>query len=131
MRTRKQRTTEVEDIPIDHWSRLSDEMVLFILHFLPLKDMVKVSLMNKRMRKLSRDPCLWTELTLDYEDIKQSADSCRRLVERCKKLASLKITNQDDNQRPLNIMSVVVHKFRGSFLYYSTTYYVVQGGVHK
>ena len=82
-------------------------MVLFILRFLPSKDLVKVSLINKRIRKLSRDDSLWTELTLDYEDIKLSADSCRRLVERCKKLARLKITNRNDNQRPLNIMSVV------------------------
>jgi len=108
MRTRKLRRTEEDDSPIDHWSRLSDEMVLFILRFLPLKDLVKVSLINKRMRKLSRDDSLWTELTLDYEDIKLSADSCRRLVERCKKLARLKITNKNDHQNPLNIMSVVI-----------------------
>ena len=25
----------------------------------------------------------------------------------------------------------IVHKFRGWFLYYCTTYYVVRGGVHK
>ena len=110
MRTRKPRRTEAEDGPIaiDHWPRLSDEMVLFILGFLPQKDLVKVSLINRRMRKLSRDDSLWKELTLDYEDIKQCADSCRRLVERCKKLASLKITNSNHNQRPLNIMSVVI-----------------------
>ena len=27
--------------------------------------------------------------------------------------------------------NIVVYKFRGSFSYYRTTYYVVQGGVHK
>ena len=51
MRTRRPRTTEADDSPIDHWSRLSDEMVLFILRFLPLKDLVKVSLINKMVRE--------------------------------------------------------------------------------
>ena len=84
---------------INHWPRLSDEMVLMILSHLPLKDLVMVSLINKKFRDLSRDDSLWTELTLDYEDIKNKTESCRKLVERCKKLASLKISNQSYNQR--------------------------------
>ena len=93
---------------INHWPTLSDEIVLMILRHLPLKELVKVSLINKKFRDFSRDDSLWTELTLDYEDIKQNAESCRKLVERCKKLASLKISNESKNWKPLNIMTVVI-----------------------
>jgi len=93
--------------PTNYWLCLSDEMVLFILRHLPQKDLVTVSLVNKKFRDLSRDDSLWTRLTLDYQDIKQAADSCRKLVERCKKLETLEITNESRDQRSLNIMSVV------------------------
>jgi len=92
----------------NHWPTLSNEMVLFILRHLSLKDLAKVSLINKEFRDFSRDDSLWTELTLDYEDIKQNAESCRKLVERCKKLANLKISNDSRNWLPLNIMTVVI-----------------------
>ena len=92
----------------NHWSRLSDEVILSIFRLLPQKDLVTVSVMNKKFRDLSRDVSLWTKLTLDYEDIKRSADSCRKLVDRCMKLASLKITNKSRNLKALNIMSVVI-----------------------
>ena len=93
---------------IDHWSRLPDEVILSIFRLLPQKDLVTLSLINKKFRDLSRDDSLWTELTLDHADIKQSVVSCRKLVERCKNLASLKITNNAQDQRILNIMSVVI-----------------------
>ena len=93
---------------INHWQILSDEMVLSILRLLPQKDLVTVSKINKKLRDLTRDDSLWTELTLDYEDIKQNTDSCRKLVDRCKKLASLKITNKYQNWKRLDIMSVVI-----------------------
>lgn len=95
---------------INPWPRLSDEIVLLILRHLPRKDLVKVSLINKRFRDLSRDDSLWTELTLDFDDIKLKADSCRKLVERCKKLASIKISNKNvfNWDVPLNIMTVVI-----------------------
>ena len=93
---------------IDHWSRLPDEVILSIFRLLPQKDLVTLSLINKKFRDLSRDDSLWTELTLDHADIKQSVVSCRKLVERCKNLASLKITNNAEDQRILNIMSVVI-----------------------
>ena len=67
---------------INPWPRLSDEMVLLILRHLPRKDLVKVSLINKRFRDLSRDDSLWTELTLDYDEIKLKTDS-RQLQEAC------------------------------------------------
>ena len=89
---------------VNHWPRLSDEMVLFILSHLPRKDLVKVSRVSKKFRDLSRDDSLWTDLTLDCEDIKRKADSCRKLVERCKKLAILKISNRFVNST-VNIIS--------------------------
>ena len=96
------------DTSINHWPRLSEEMALFILSYLPQKDLVKVSLVSRKFRDLSRDDSLWTELNLDYEDIKRKTEGCRKLVERCKKLASLNISNKLDNWNRLNIMTVVV-----------------------
>ena len=55
---------------INHWPRLSDEMVLLILSHLPRKVLVRASEVNKRFRDLSQDDSLWPhELTLDYDDI--------------------------------------------------------------
>ena len=77
---------------INLWLRLSDEVALYILRQLPQESLKTVSSVNKKFRDLSRDDSLWTELTLDYEDIKHNAETCRKLVERCKKLVSLKIS---------------------------------------
>ena len=61
------RTRKRKKQSIDHWPRLSNEIVILILHHLPQKDIVTVSMINKRFRDLSRDKSLWTrtELTLD------------------------------------------------------------------
>ena len=99
---------DTSTVPVDHWPILSNEVILFILRLLPQKDIVTISMINKRFRDLSRDASLWKELTLDHADIKRTADSCRKLVERCKKLETLKITNKSRDSRPLNIMSVVI-----------------------
>ena len=90
------------------WPILSDEVVLIILRLLPQKDLVTVSLVNRRFRYLSKDPSLWTELILDVKNIKQNAESCRKLVDRCEKLASLYITNISGYSSKLNIMTVVI-----------------------
>ena len=119
MKTRKQRrealtkqSTDQEPKAgsINHWSQLSDEMVLLIFRLLPHEDLVTASLVNKKFRDLSRDASLWTELTLGYEDIKRSEDSCRKLVDRCTKLTKLKITSESACfKRSVDvIMSVIV-----------------------
>ena len=90
---------------INHWP---DEVVLFILRLLPQEDLVTISLINKRFWNLSKDPSLWTQLTLDYENIKHNAESCRKLVDRCKQLSSLNIKNTSINFSKLNIMTVVI-----------------------
>ena len=56
--------------------------------------MVTSSLISRRFRNLRRDESLWTGLTLDLENIKRDAESCRKLVDRCKKLSSLEITDK-------------------------------------
>ena len=104
-------TSTVPDI--DHWPRLSNEEILSILRLLPQKTLVTVvSMINKRFRDLSRDASLWKVLTLDYGQIRYRADSCRKLVERCEKLETLKITNKSRDSRPLNIMSVVIRAMK-------------------
>ena len=68
---------------------------------------MNVSLINKKFRDVSRDSRLWTKLILDIKDIKQkqSEKSCRKLIDRCKKLTSLEITNNSLDLRSLNLMS--------------------------
>ena len=105
-----QDTSTVPDI--DHWPRLSNEEILSILRLLPQEDLVTISMINKRFRDLSRDASLWKVLTLDYGQIRYRADSCRKLVERCEKLETLKITNKSLDSRPLNIMSVVIRAMK-------------------
>ena len=100
---------------INLWLRLSDEVALYILRQLSQKSLKTVALVNKKFRDLSRDDSLWTELTLDYEDIKHNAETCTKLVERCNKLVSLKISAKSKySWDPLNvslclkIMTVVI-----------------------
>ena len=91
---------------VNHWPLLSDEVVLYILRLLPQKDLVRSSLIDRRFRTLSRDDSLWTNLTLDIANIRQNAESCRKLVDRCRKLTSLKISTVEYRIK-LNIMTVV------------------------
>ena len=95
---------------INHWLCLSDEMALSILSLLSKKDLVKVSFINRKFRDLSRDVSLWTELVLDCKDIQRDTDGCRMLLDRCKKLSSLEISNKSEFRYSdsLNIMSVVI-----------------------
>ena len=90
-----------------HLARLSDEVVMSIIRFLPQKDLLNDSLINKKFRNVSRDRILTTKLILDFNDIKQSAKSCSKLFNRGKKLTSLEITNKSLNLRSLNLKLVV------------------------
>ena len=93
---------------VNCWPILSDEVVLIILRLLPQKDLVTISMLDRRFRHLSQDPSLWKQLILDVKNIKQNAESCRKLVDKCKKLDSLNITNNSGNSSKLNIMTVVI-----------------------
>ena len=99
---------DTSTVLVDHWPSLSLEVILSIFHLLPQKDLVTLSMINRRFRDLSRNESLWKELNLDYDHIRYSAANCRKLVGRCKKLETLKITNKSRDSRPLNIMSVVI-----------------------
>ena len=97
-----------------HLARLSDEVVMSIIRFLPQKDLLNDSLINKKFRNVSRDRILTTKLILDFNDIKQSAKSCSKLFNRGKKLTSLEITNKSLNLRSLNPKSVVIKANKSS-----------------
>ena len=45
---------------------------------------------------------------MDYADIEHNAESCRKLVDRCNQLASLKISNKSYRSKKLDIMTVVI-----------------------
>ena len=100
--------TEDQESGINHWLRLPDEMTLHIFSLLPKELLKTVALVNKKFRHLSNG--LWTGLTLDYEDIKHNTERCKDLIQRCKKLASLQISNKfyKWNILYLNIMTVVI-----------------------
>lgn len=86
-----------------HLARLSDEVVLSIIRFLPQKDLLNDLLINKKFRNVSRDRIPTTKLILDFNDIKQSVKSYSKLFNRGKKLTSLEITNKSLNLRSLNL----------------------------
>ena len=94
--------------PINHWERLPHEVVVFILRYLSINDLVKVSLINKKFRDVSRDTRLWTRLILDFHDIKENEDRCKQIIDRYTRLTSLEITNNSHNPGLLNLMSVVI-----------------------
>jgi len=76
-----------------HLARLSDEVVMSIIRFLPQKDLLNDSLINKKFRNVSRDRILTTKLILDFNDIKQSAKSCSKLFNRSNKSLNLRFLN--------------------------------------
>ena len=94
---------------VNCWPLLSDEAVLIIFRLLPQKDLVTVSLVDRRFSQISKDPSLWTQLTLDVKNIKQNAESCRELVDRCKKLASLEITNNSGTGNFSNLNTLIIN----------------------
>ena len=114
LRNKKRKTDARQDpetsaTPVTHHlARLSDEVVMSIIRFLPQKDLLNDSLINKKFRNVSRDRILTTKLILDFNDIKQSAKSCSKLFNRGKKLTSLEITNKSLNLRSLNLKLVVI-----------------------
>ena len=58
--------------------------------------------------EVSRDPSLWTKLTLTNEKIKTRTEACRSHVSRCSKLRELFIVGQEENIRSDKIISVVM-----------------------
>jgi len=102
------------NLVINHWERLSDGDVVSILSFLPQKDLLNVSLISKKFRDVSRDSSLWTKLNLNFNDVKKRASSCSKLIDRCRKLTSLEITNKSLNLRSLNYTSVVIKAKKSS-----------------
>lgn len=49
---------------VDHFSRLSDEVILSIFQWLPKKALLRCSLVCKQFRKLAQDESLWGRLDL-------------------------------------------------------------------
>lgn len=58
---------------IDYLSRLSDEIVLHILQFLPKKALFRLSLVSKRMCRLTHDESLWIRMDLGCKAIRSGA----------------------------------------------------------
>ena len=108
---------------INHWLSLSDEMALYILRHLPHKSLMTISLVNKKFRDLSRDDSLWTELTIDYEDIKHNEESCGELVHRCKELTirvstrgNSKMLGELANLEKLEVLNLMITEYHDSLI---------------
>lgn len=48
----------------DHFSKLSDEMILQVFKWLPKKTLMKCSLVNRRFHRLTQDETLWARMDL-------------------------------------------------------------------
>ena len=108
---------------INHWLSLSDEMALYILRHLPHKSLMTISLVNKKFRDLSRDDSLWTEFTIDYEDIKHNEESCGELVHRCKELTirvhtrgNSKMLGELANLEKLEVLNLMITGYHYSLI---------------
>ena len=91
-------------------TNLPDEVLLMIFSFLPKSDLVSLSQTCHGLKHVTRDPSLWTELSLKYEAIKKSTWACRELVSRCTMLKHLTITparHEPDDTDSAKVMSVV------------------------
>ena len=64
---------------INYWARLSDEVVVSILRFLPQKDLVNVSLINMKFRDVSRDSSLCMDKA--YPGLQRHQAECKQLSE--------------------------------------------------
>ena len=71
-----------------------DEIALRILDFLPQKDLVKLSQVNRYFRRISRDDSLWTTITMDAMTIMIHEDTVRRLFRRCSRLETAVIKDE-------------------------------------
>ena len=94
-------------------TNLPDEVLLMIFSFLPKSDLVSLSQTCHGLKHVTRDPSLWTELSLKYEAIKKSTLACRELVSRCTMLKHLTITSASpapDDTDSAKVMSVVVKR---------------------
>ena len=91
-------------------TNLPDEVLLMIFSFLPKSDLVSLSQTCHGLKHVTRDPSLWTELSLKYEAIKKSTWACRELVSRCTMLKHLTITparHAPEDTDSAKVMSVV------------------------
>ena len=90
---------------------LPRELQLYILGLLPTRDLLSLSETCRSLKELARDPSLWKQLVLSYENIKNNTQACRELVARCSKLRELTITHPDSVTDIISsdmIMSVVM-----------------------
>ncbi|XP_058811691.1 S-phase kinase-associated protein 2 [Topomyia yanbarensis] len=58
---------------VDHFSQLSDEMMLQIFRWLPKKTLMRCSQVSKRFNRVSQDETLWTRLDLSCRSLREGA----------------------------------------------------------
>ncbi|XP_059611918.1 S-phase kinase-associated protein 2 [Phlebotomus argentipes] len=62
-----------ESSEYDHFSTLSDEMILHVFKWLPKKTLMKCSLVNRRFLRLTQDETLWARMDLAGRSLRPEA----------------------------------------------------------
>ena len=100
--------TDTDHEDSNNWCNLPSEIWLTILHHLTPGDLCSVSLTCHTLMSLSRDPGLWSQVTIDWQSIKNKTQSVESLLTRTSRLTQLTITNRTFEQvnSPLIMTSI-------------------------
>ena len=75
-----------------------DEVWLSILSYLPPGSLCSLARTSHRFNQLTRDPILWTNLTIDWQSIKNKTASVENIISRSTRVRSLTVKNRTFEQ---------------------------------
>eukprot|EP00092_Neocalanus_flemingeri_P036684 GFUD01039939.1.p1 GENE.GFUD01039939.1~~GFUD01039939.1.p1 ORF type:complete len:363 (-),score=105.40 GFUD01039939.1:18-1106(-) len=81
-----------------HHQTVPDEVWISILSFLPPFSLCSMSKTSHRFNCLSRDPTLWTNLTIDWQSIKNHTTSVEGIINRSTRIKSMTVRNRTFEQ---------------------------------
>ena len=77
---------------------IPDEIWISILSYLPPFSLCSMSKTSIRFNQLSKDPTLWTDLTIDWQSVKNRTASVESIISRATKVKSLTVKNRTFEQ---------------------------------
>ena len=99
--------------PTEFVSRLPDEIWIKILREFDHKELCVIALTCSSLLRLTRDPALWTRLSLD-EDMVMMKEAVSSLLARCTALTSLNITDWAWVWKEKTNISYLIHSLAAS-----------------
>jgi len=81
-----------------HHQTIPDEIWISILSYLPPFSLCSMSKTSHRYNQLARDPTLWTNLTIDWQSIKNCTISVEGIINRSTKIKSMTVRNRTFEQ---------------------------------